>query len=228
MSEEKLENTLKWSRKDWVLLAVNIAIFAILFVIFNRKLPDEVASHYNISGELDRMMGKVAFWIMYGAIGILLPSFLAALRKIDPRKQNYNKFAQSFYVIRFAISMFIHGIMLVIILDNLDYNLPIQNILLGGFGLLWIVIGNYMSQVRSNFFVGIKTPWALSDERNWRLTHRFAARFMFIAGILMFASTWFVGQTFVVVMIILAGTLISSLSPVLYSYLVYRNSNTEA
>ncbi len=31
-------------------------------------------------------------------------------------------------------------------------------------GLLFIVIGNYLPQCKPNYFVGIKTPWTLSNE----------------------------------------------------------------
>ena len=35
----------------------------------------------------------------------------------------------------------------------------------------------------SNYFCGIKTPWALADEENWRRTHRFAGPMWFWGGL---------------------------------------------
>ncbi|MFB0965292.1 MAG: SdpI family protein [Patescibacteria group bacterium] len=52
-------------------------------------------------------------------------------------------------------------------------------------------MGNYLGKVRSNFFLGIRTPWTLSDETVWNRTHRFAAKTFVFAGILVAAlSAW--------------------------------------
>jgi uncharacterized membrane protein len=37
-------------------------------------------------------------------------------------------------------------------------------------------IGNVLGKLRSNFFVGIRTPWTLSSEHVWDQTHRWAGR----------------------------------------------------
>ena len=54
-----------------------------------------------------------------------------------------------------------------------------------GLGFLFAVMGNLMPKIRQNYFIGIKTPWALEDEDNWRRTHRMAGRLWFAAGLLM-------------------------------------------
>lgn len=41
-------------------------------------------------------------------------------------------------------------------------------------GILFLFIGNELPKVKSNFFMGIRTPWALCSEENWRRTHRLA------------------------------------------------------
>ena len=49
-------------------------------------------------------------------------------------------------------------------------------------GVLFMFIGNIMPKIKSNFYLGIKTPWTLSDEEIWLRTHRFAGKTMFAAG----------------------------------------------
>lgn len=224
MTNSNENQTLTWSRKDWILLGTNILLFVILYLIFNERLPQEVASHYNINGEQDRTMAKWSFWLLYGGVGVFLPTVLSGLRYIDPRKKNYTRFEGYYDLMRWAISLFLHGVMLLVILDNVGYELPTLSLVIGGLGVLWIVIGNRMSQVRSNFFVGIKTPWALTDENNWRLTHRLGARLWVAAGVLMFASAWFVPSAWTVV-VLLTCTLASSLVPVAYSYTIHRRKS---
>ncbi|QMV41631.1 SdpI family protein [Cohnella cholangitidis] len=209
------------SRKDWILLGTNVLLFLILYFIFNDRLPDQVASHYNIRGEQDDTMAKWSFWLMYAGIGVALPTVLSFMRHIDPRKKNYARFESYFDLMRWAISLFIHALFMAIIIDQAGYRLPIVNLIVGGLGLLWIVIGNRMGQVRSNFFIGIRTPWALLDENNWRLTHRMGARLWVVSGILMFASAWFVPSPWIAA-IVLTCALGSSLIPAVYSYMLHR------
>ncbi|TFE29067.1 SdpI family protein [Cohnella luojiensis] len=210
-----------WSRKDWILLGANVLLFAILYLIFNDQLPDTVNSHYNTKGEADDTMAKRSFWLLYAGIGLVLPTVLSLLRYIDPRKGNYTRFEGYYNLMRWSISFFIHAIMLVVIMDNLGEKLPVVNLINGGLGILWIIIGNRMGQLRSNFFIGIKTPWALSDDNNWRMTHRLAGRLWVIAGLVMFVSAWFVPATWTIAVLLIC-TMGSSLIPLAYSYLLHK------
>jgi len=210
-----------WSKRDWILLGTNVLIFAVLYLLFDHRLPDQVASHYNISGEADRTMTKWSFWLMYAGIGVALPTFLSVMRYVDPRKNNYARFEGFYVLIRWAISLFLHSVMLLVLLDNVGYRLPMANFVMGGIGILWMVVGNRMGQARSNFFVGIRTPWALTDERNWKLTHRLGGRLWVAAGAIMFASAWFTPATWTVV-VLLVCALSSSLVPFAYSYLIFK------
>ena len=55
--------------------------------------------------------------------------------------------------------------------------------MLAALGLLFCVLGNFMPKFRHNYFCGIKSPWALADEENWRRTHRFAGPLWFWGGL---------------------------------------------
>lgn len=54
--------------------------------------------------------------------------------------------------------------------------------------MLFIVLGNYMPKTRSNWFVGIRTPWTLSSEETWVKTHRFGGKLFVLIGIMLVAS----------------------------------------
>lgn len=212
----------KWTRRDWILLAINLCVFAAFFLAYNDKLPERVISHYNASGQADNTMTKGSFWLLCAGIGAILPSIMTLIRQVDPRKQNYVKFNSYFYLLRYAISAFLHGMFLLIILDNLDHDVSIVNWIVGGIGVLFMIIGNGMGQLRSNFFLGIRTPWTLTDEDNWRRTHRVGARLWFIAGLLMVIGAFFLDSTGLVIDLLVAVA-ISAVCPIAYSYLLYRN-----
>lgn len=220
MTEQNSSNKLAWSGKDWLLIAVNALLYIVMYFMFNDRLPDEVGTHYNLQGVQDGSMSKLSFWLMNGAICVALPVLISVLRLIDPRRHNYSRFESYYNLIRWALSLFLQAAFLIVILLNLDYDIPVLHLELGGLGLLWIVIGNRMGQLRSNFFIGVKTPWALTDENNWKLTHRLSARLWVIAGLIMFIAAWIMSVEWFLP-VLLFSVLTSSLIPIAYSYILY-------
>lgn len=216
--------TKKWTKDIWALLIVNFAIFAAAFLVFDRQLPDVMPSHFDMNGNQDGSMPKWQFWLFYGGLGVLLPPAVAAMRFIDPRKENYARFEGFYKLLRWVISLFLQGLFITIILHGLGHSIPVHKVIAGALGALWVVIGNRMGQVRSNFFIGIRTPWTLVDENNWNRTHRLAAKLWVLAGLIMFVMAWFATGIWVTVLILVC-VLGSSIVPVVYSCLLHRRAN---
>jgi uncharacterized membrane protein len=79
-------------------------------------------------------------------------------------------------------------------------------------------MGNVMGKVRRNFFIGVRTPWTLANERVWYATHRFAAKSMVAAGILAFIAA-ITGAPFLICLVLI---LLGVLTPVVYSLICYK------
>jgi uncharacterized membrane protein len=97
---------------------------------------------------------------------------------------------------------------------------------LGGVSILIALMGNVMGKVRRNFWVGIRTPWTLANERVWNATHRFAAKAMVLVGvaglIVALSSTLFVALGSALIWVWFAMVVSGLLSPVLYSLIYYK------
>jgi len=52
-----------------------------------------------------------------------------------------------------------------------------------GVCVLFALLGNVMGKVRRNFYIGVRTPWALANERVWNATHRLAAKTFVVGGL---------------------------------------------
>lgn len=210
-----------WTAKDWWLPVVNAVIVAAVYLLFNDKLPDRVAAHFNLQGEANRYMAKGTFWLTYAALTIALPVVITIFRSIDPRKANYVQFAPYYRLMRWVISLFLQVLFISIVLHESGSSIALHNVILGALGVMWVLLGNQLGRVKSNFFIGIRTPWALSDDANWKQTHRFAAKLWFFAGVVMFALAWFVPAQWAIMAAVVC-ILGSSLASVLYSYLFFR------
>jgi uncharacterized membrane protein len=84
--------------------------------------------------------------------------------------------------------------------------------------LFCALLGNVMGKVRRNFYVGVRTPWALANERVWNATHRFAAKTFVAAGVIGLALTLLGFTGWPVFVLLMAGLL----APVAYSLVFYK------
>jgi uncharacterized membrane protein len=76
------------------------------------------------------------------------------------------------------------GIELLMLCSALGVKFEMARVLNGVVFLVLVLMGNPMGKVRPNFFIGIRTPWTLTSERVWHLTHRLAGKLMVGAGLL--------------------------------------------
>jgi len=89
--------------------------------------------------------------------------------------------------------------------------------------VLIIVKGNYLPKTRSNWFLGIRTPWTLSSEVTWEKTHRLAGRLLMLAGFICLVGAFTVDGGWLIVLM-LSTLMPPVLISVIYSYFVWRNA----
>ena len=87
--------------------------------------------------------------------------------------------------------------------------------------VLFIFIGNMMPKVKQNYFTGVKTPWALSNDVVWNKTQRLGGKAFFFGGILMLIAIFAVGQD-ILKWIVIAITAFICLVPTVMSYVWYQ------
>jgi uncharacterized membrane protein len=189
------------------LLPLSIIAATIIFsIIVYPSLPSEMATHWGINGEPDGYMTK--WWGTFFLPILLLGLYflLISLPKIDPKKENYEKFASTYNLIVLLFVIFLSVLHVGVLLFNLGVNINISMIVPVGVGLLFIIQGNYMPKFKHNYFVGIKTPWTLANEKVWAKTHRFGGKVFIVMGLVLIASAFFNGPAqFTVLMSVIFG-----------------------
>jgi uncharacterized membrane protein len=89
-----------------------------------------------------------------------------------------------------------------------------------GIGLLFSVIGNYFYTIKPNYFAGIRTPWALENEENWRLTHQLGSKLWFVGGIVIVITGLLLKEVALIVALFTI-ILFMVIVPIVYSYRLY-------
>ncbi|MDO8668299.1 MAG: SdpI family protein [bacterium] len=188
-------------------------------VYFYNNLPERVATHWNIAGQVDAygsgQTQAVAFPLLIVGMYIL---FLL-IPFLDPKKERYKQFNKVYHIFKNILLALMVVIYFIVSLNGLGYNLPVGVIIPGLIGLLFIVLGNYMGKIKMNWFMGIRTPWTLSSEEVWNKTHRFGGKMFILAGLLMMAETVLpINWRLPVFIIMMAALLFGTIG---YSYIVY-------
>lgn len=210
---------------DWPLILIILCSFIAGAVLYSR-LPEQVPSHWNFKGEIDSYSSR--FW---GAFGIPLMTaviyvLMLVLPLIDPRRGNYQKFEGVYRIFKSVMVIFMTGVYLIILSSALGHRVPVDKIMMAGVSLLFIVLGNFMGQIRHNYFVGIKTPWTLANEQVWQKTHRLGGRLWVAAGLVSLAASLIGGVTGGVIMGVALGT--ATVIPIVYSYLEFRRESDDS
>ena len=202
----------------------NIALFLIGFspaagalILYNR-LPETMATHFGLHNEVNGTMNKETAVLVLALLG-LMPFIMRFMRNLDPKRANYNKFTTAFEVSRFGVALLLAAAGWGMVVYNLGYHLDMRKVVMIAVGLLYAVMGNYLTQVRRNYMFGIRTPWTLADDEVWRKTHRLGGPLMMIGGILALIAAFLNGT--VPIVLFLAIIAVTSLIPVIYSYVLY-------
>jgi uncharacterized membrane protein len=111
--------------------------------------------------------------------------------------------------------VYVHGFILWAALHG---PLNVRRGILGAVCLLVAMLGNVMGKVRRNFYIGVRTPWTIANERVWNATHRLAARTFVLAGLVGLVLTLAVGRVWMPLSVLIAGVLV----PVIYSLVYYK------
>jgi uncharacterized membrane protein len=188
------------------------------------SLPARVAVHFDINGTPDRFGAKSEVLIGVGIItfiSIAIYLFLPLIYKIDPKKSAVeNKPRLKKISIATAIFLSFIGCVIVSSSQNGGIKMSMQ-LIFGGIGLLWCILGNYMYNIKPNFFAGIRVPWTLSNEDNWKQTHRLAGKLWFAGGLLILLAAISLPQTWLTVVFI-SIAIVTGVVPMVYSYLLYK------
>ncbi|MFZ5921349.1 MAG: SdpI family protein [Chloroflexota bacterium] len=197
-----------------ILVAAALIAAAVLW----GRLPDPMPSHWNAAGEIDGYMSK--FWgvFLLPIITVALLPLFMVIPHIDPLKANIAQFrgVYNLFIVFFTVYMvYIYGLT---VAAALGYQFNMTYMLLPVVGLLFVGAGYLMKKAKRNFFIGIRTPWTLTNDEVWDKTHQLGSKLFVAGGVVTILST-FLGEYAIWVM--LPVILIAAFVPIIYSYILF-------
>ena len=207
---------MKTNKKTLILTTLVCLIPIVAGALVYSRLPETMATHWNMSGEADGWSSRA--FAVFGLPGILLGVnlLLPFALKADPKHGNMSEALVKITVWTIPlISLLCCGLTLA---RGLGYTVSVEFWVPIFMGVLFIFIGNYLPKTKQSYTMGIKLPWTLNSEENWNRTHRLAG-YLWVLGGLLFIAMSFIGWSLAAFLIILA---VMVLVPMVYSYLLYR------
>ena len=206
-------------RKNEIIILGIILLSFIVSNYFYPQMPEKIASHWNAQGQVDGYISK--FWGLFLMPIILvgLALLFVAIPRIDPLKANIEKFRKYYdgFIILFLIFML--SIHFQVILWNLGIEINPNVIVPIGLGLLFFYIGILCENAKRNWFIGIRTPWTLSNEKVWNKTHKIGGKLFKIAGVIALMGVFF--QSYALFFILTPVILVAAYT-IVYSYFEYQ------
>ncbi|HNV94163.1 MAG: hypothetical protein APG08_01231 [Candidatus Methanofastidiosum methylothiophilum] len=181
-------------------------------------LPDMMPMHWNAQGEIDGYMGKLWGLFMLPIISLGLFALFLVIPKLDPRRSNLESFKEYYQGIILMIVGFLFYIYILTILAAIGYKFNMVQAMSLSFAVLFYYMGIVLKKTKSNFFVGIRTPWTLSDEKVWEKTHDLGGKLFKVSGIIAFFGVLFKE---VAIFLMIIPTIVASIFIYIYSYLEY-------
>ncbi|MBE5921976.1 MAG: DUF1648 domain-containing protein [Lachnospiraceae bacterium] len=206
---------IKQNKKRLILTSIIVILPIIIGLILWGKLPDQIATHWNAAGEADRFSSK-----SFAILG--MPLFVLAIHWIcfiittaDPKNKNIEGKTLGLVLWICPVMSLLCGT--VIYSTALGFELSVEVIMPLVMGVMFIIIGNYLPKCKQNYSIGIKVPWALNSEENWRRTHRFGGRLWVLGGVIIIATAFLRWWLIFFVVVLVMGIV-----PTVYSYLYYK------
>jgi len=215
-----MPHPIKPTLKSEILPLIIIAIAIISSFYFYANFPEQVPIHWNFKGEVDNYgsRGLAAFLFP----GIILGTYLLfmAIPYIDPKKDRYTQFKKVYHLFKNILVLFMAAMYFITSFNALGYNISVAKWMPFMVGVLFIFIGNYMSKIKPNWFMGIRTPWTLSSEEVWNKTHRAGGKLFILGGIIIIIIPY-LGERLGTILLI-ADVIMVSLGSIAYSYILFR------
>ena len=206
----------KWTVIITTLLAISVLA---LGLILEPQFPEQMASHWGSNGAVNGYSSHfVGIWLiplmLVGLNGLFL-----LIPNIDPLKKNISKFRNVYNGFVIVFSVFMVYVQVLTLIWNTGNHFNMTTYMLPALGLFIFYAGFLIGNARRNYFIGIRTPWTLQDERVWDETHKLGAKIFKASGILTLVGIFFPNLILWFMIVPLLG---GSLFTIVYSYVLYR------
>jgi uncharacterized membrane protein len=221
----------------WLVVSLGLtaaALIGSLYVYYGMRdaLPEQVPTHWGVKGEPDQWTPRhkmLPYLLIFPGTMALLIVLTVVLPKVSPKGFTIERFSNTYYYLMAVVVALIGFMHFAITMSYLNSGVRTVQWMLAGMSLFFAAMGNVMGKVKRNFWMGVRTPWTLADERVWNQTHRLTGWLWTPIGLASCVAVILIpGNFFEVAIIAWMGILFTIvLIPVIYSLVLYKRLERE-
>ncbi|SFC13360.1 SdpI family protein [Massilia yuzhufengensis] len=205
-----------WKRFLLLYLAVLLLTFNLALAVYE-DLPSLIPLHWNASGEPDRWGGR-AMVFLHSAVMLAVGALWMVLPKLSPARFKVDEFEATWWYVGMVTVSCLGYLQCMHLWGAWHPGFDADRAMLGGIGGFYVLAGNVTGKLRRNFWLGVRTPWTLSNDRVWYATHRFAAKTMVAGGVLALVVALAGWSRWLALAALAGGVLV----PVVFSLVYYK------
>ncbi len=218
----------------WILSFIPLIGTAIVL----QFMPDQVPMHYDFEGNIDRWGSKyeeLIFPVIILAMSLFWTLFIRyyekkAIRETDEKESagasSNAKVLGIVGVCMAAMFAVEHGFSLYGAYNEATsgasaWSVDIGKVSVVLMGIIFIVIGNFMTKTRINSTVGVRVSWSMYNDNTWRKSNRFGAYAIMIAGVVTIIMAVILKNSFGAAMAAVGTVILAAVVTLVYAHKVY-------
>mgnify|MGYP000955386759 FL=1 len=179
---------IKINKKLVLFTSILILLPSLVGCVFWNQLPEEIPTHFNLLGQADGYNHKMSAIFGLPTLMLLMHWLLLFIMIKDPKSSNISSKIQ---LLIYGIIPFVSCLLMISIFGEfLGYSMMSGLLAQIFMGVVMTVIGNYLPKTHRNYIIGIRLPWTLENDENWRKTHRLAGKIWVLGGLLLFLNSF--------------------------------------
>ena len=207
-----------------LIIALMFAIGFYAYPLMQTNAADQVITHWGINGEANGWMDRSVGVFLLPILTLVIYLGLLAIPFLEVYQKNLEDFQQQFWGFKVILVFVMGAIYIATLLPNLGFWKTFDPLLIviPAIALLFFYVGYMLNFTKRNFFIGVRTPWTLTDEKVWEKTNRLAGQLFWICGALTLVSLAVTGDArlwAIIVPVILTVVVVS-----LYSLIEYKKT----
>lgn len=218
-------------KKTFHIIAALLCLAPVVYLLaIYSHLPERVPTRFDLNGTPTVYQTRDFFAMLVSGLAVfsgLLYLFIYNAWRIDPKKKAFEN-RERLHKIAFSVVAFMAIIQAFLIYSSQTGRFQKDPKLIFVLtGIFFAVIGNYMRNLKPNYFAGFRLPWTLESEDNWRKTHHLASKLWFAGGLLMALFTAILPFTPAMIAFFTIAFVIAVI-PIIYSYRLFKATKRSA
>ena len=218
----------------WIISFVSLAGTALAL----QFMPDLVPMHYDAVGNIDRWGSKyenLIFPMIILAMSLFWTLFMRYFEKkaLKAAEDKESAGAGSNAKVLGIVGLCMAGMFTVMqgfilygaysesVSGATQWTVDIGKVSLILMGILFIVLGNYMTKTRINSVVGFRVSWSMYNDNTWRKSNRFGAYAIMAAGVVTIFIAAILNNSFGAAMAAAGAVMLAVVVTLVYSHKVY-------